>query len=162
MKEEKMDSGELLLSCMKQKLILLTKVSNLTKQMEVCSRQTEIKMGDLAGQRQVFLDRLKKCESVIASCNTALPGEQQKRQKKILSGDFPKEECSASENELLGYAVKCRDLLRYILSMDKEVRERLQNECNRLQELLHNARKASSLARKKAAALLQSQNPQQH
>lgn len=160
MKEERMDSGELLLSCMKQKLILLTKTSDLTKQMEVHSMQTDIEMGDLADQRQVFLDRLKKCESVIASCNATLPEKQQKRQKKILHGDFPKEECSASETELLECAVKCRELLCNILTMDKQVRERLQNECSRLQNLLHNARKASSLAGKKAAALLQSQNPQ--
>lgn len=82
MKERKMDCGDLLLSCMEQKIILLTKTSDLTKQMEVRSKQEDIEMGDLAAQRQVFIDRLKKCESVIASCIDGLPEEQRERQKK--------------------------------------------------------------------------------
>ena len=150
MKEQKMDCGDLLLSCMEQKIILLTKTSDLTKQMEVRSKQEDIEMGDLAAQRQVFIDRLKKCESVIGSCMDGLPEGQQKRQKKILSGDFPKGECSAAEAKLLGCGVKCRKILLDTLTMDKQVRERLQKECSRLQELLHTARKASP-AQKNAA-----------
>lgn len=138
--EQKKAPSNMLVACLDQKLVLLTKISDITKQIEVQSCQKEIELGDLPDQRQIYIDRLKKCEQVITDSYQSMAEEQQVRRKKILSGDFPKEECTEEETELLEYAIKCRDILNKTLAMDVEARRLLQKECDRLQKLLHTAR----------------------
>lgn len=143
MTEKKKGPEDFLPDCMEQKLILLTKISDITKQIEVRSRQKEISLGDLADQRQLYINRLKKCQQMIESACQCLPPERQERRRQILSGRFAEEDCTAEEAKLLVLGKKCRVVRQETLSMDAEARERLQKECDRLQKLLHSARKSS-------------------
>lgn len=135
-----MISNKMLAAYLDQKLVLLTKISDITKQLEVQSSQKDIQLGDLPEQRQVFIDRLKKCEQMIAESYQPMTGAPKERRKRILSGDFPKEECTAEETELLEYVHKCRNVLQKTLAMDQNARRLIQKECDRLQNLLHTAR----------------------
>lgn len=138
--EKKTISGQTLAVCLEQKFILLTRISDITKQIEVQSRQDTMQLGDLPVRRQVYIDRLKKCGRMIAASCRALPERERERREKILSGDFPKEDCTPEETVLLKYAVQCRDVLQKTLKMDRDARGRIQKECDRLQQLLHAAR----------------------
>ena len=130
--------------CMTQELVLLTKISDITKQIEVQSRQKEIHLDGLAENRQIYIDRLKKCRQMIeAACQPLLP-EQQERRKKILSGRFAKEKCTPEEAKLLELGAKCNSVLQEMLVTDREARERLQQECDRLQKLLHTSRRPAA------------------
>lgn len=136
MSEEKASPESMLHSCMDQKVILLTRISDLTKQVEVMSRQKAPDVGSLLNQRQVYLDRLKKCESILENSRCQLPLEMQGQVKLILSGKESAENCTADEAKLLLCGRKCRVLLRDILAMDAECKSRLQAERSRLQKLL--------------------------
>lgn len=141
-----MISEEMLEECLKQKLVLLTRISDITKQIEVQSSQDEIELGDLPDQRQVYIDRLKKCEQMICESYASLKGKEQERRKRILSGDFLKEECSVEEARLLNYSIECQNMLQKTLAMDREARKLLQKECDRLQTLLQTARNSKKRA----------------
>ena len=142
--EKEKGPEDFLPQCMEQKLVLLTKISDVTKQIEVQSRQEEINLGDLADRRQVFIDRLKKCQNMIDAACRQLPPEQQERRKKILSGRFPEEECTPEEARLLKIGAKCGVVLQETLAMDREAHDRLQKECDRLQKLLHSSRRPAA------------------
>lgn len=135
---------DLLPEYMAQELILLTKISDLTKQIEVQSRQNDSRLDGLAGQRQLYIDRLKKCRQMIDRACASLPPEQCERQKKILAGRLPAEECSAGEARLLELGAKCGAVLRETLSADREARERLQRECDRTRAQLAALRKGTA------------------
>jgi hypothetical protein len=141
--EQKVSPESVLRKCMEQKLLLLTKIANLTKQMEVQSRQKEIEIGDLPEQRQIYIGRLKKCEAIIQNACCMLPVENQERSKAILSGKATQEGCTAEETEFLQCSIKCRGLLQNILSMDSICRKRLQKECDRLQKLMQSGHRAT-------------------
>ncbi len=144
MKEQKKTPEDFLPEYMKQELILLTKISDITKQIEVQSRQEEIHLDGLAEKRQIYLDRLKKCRQMIEAACLELPPEQLERRKKILSGKFPKEECTPEETKLLELGAKCTSVLNEIIAVDKEARERLQRECDRMQKQFYASRKPAA------------------
>lgn len=139
--EKKTVSNQTLAAYLDQKLILLTKISDLTKQIEVQSSQTDIQLGDLPEKRQIYIDRLKKCEQMIHESYQSMAGEQKERRKKILNGDFSKKDCTVEEAGLLACAIQCRSVLLRTLAMDRDARGLIQKECDRLQNLLHTARK---------------------
>ena len=130
--------------CMKQELILLTKISDITKQIEVQSRQEDMHLDGLAESRQVYIDRLKKCRNLIEKACRQLPLDKQERRKKIISGRFPKEECTPEEVKLLELGKKSYAVLHETLALDEEARERLQQECDRLQKMVHASRKPAA------------------
>lgn len=142
--EQKVSPESILRKCMEQKLLLLTKISNLTKQIEVQSRQKDIEIGNLPEQRQIYIGRLKKCEAIIHNTCCMLPVEKQERSRAILSGKAAQGSCTVEETEFLQYGVKCRGLLQDILSMDSICRKRLQKECDRLQKLLQSGHRVTS------------------
>lgn len=137
---------------MAQKVILLTRILNLTREIEVRSRQSEIKMDDVIERRQLYLDRLAKCHQMIGKTCAALPAEQCERQKKILAGRLPTEECSPEETHLLQLGAQCGTLLQKTLATDREARERLQCECDRARRRIADIRKEEAAKRQKHPA----------
>ncbi len=129
--------------CMEQELILLTKILDVTKRIEVQSREKEIRLDGLAESRQVYVDRLKKCRQMLSAACLSLPPAESERRRKIISGRFPKEECTPEEAMLLELGRKCSAVLDETLKTDCEARARLQRECDRLQELVRVSRRSS-------------------
>ncbi|HCW80688.1 MAG TPA: hypothetical protein DG942_06235 [Ruminococcaceae bacterium] len=143
---QKMTPLAVLLNCMKQKVVLLTKILNITKMMEVQSQQKEVDLGGLPDERQTYIDRLKKCEGIIKKACLSVPEEKQAEVKGVLAGKFPDESCSTpEEKELLHYGIKCSSLLSMTLPLDRECRKNLQKECDRLRSLIHTSSAGSNI-----------------
>ena len=129
-----------------QRIVLLTAILNLTKQIEVQSSQENIQLGDLPEQRQVYVDRLKKCNQMIDTFQNKADEKGRVRLKQLFSGNADLEFCTGEERRLAGYAQKNRCLLDSILASDAEARRKIQNECDRLQKLMRSARHKSATA----------------
>lgn len=128
--------------CMKQKLVLLTKTADITKQLEVQSRQPDINtdgMNVLVDERQVYLDRLEKCCQFVKGTCGKLPEDKIPRVKQILSGKLPEGCCTPAERDLCQCGADCGAALQKAKKTDALARQALENECGRLQKLLHTA-----------------------
>lgn len=130
-----------LLTFWDQRIVLLTAILNLTKQMEAQSSQKDIQLGNLPEQRQVFIDRLKKCNRMIDVCQNKANDDELARLKQLLSGKNGVEPRTQEERRLADYAHKSRCLLDSILASDVEARRKIRIECDRLQKLMRSARK---------------------
>lgn len=124
-----------------QKVSLLNKAADLTKQIEVRSRQERINLGSLPADRQILLDRVEKCNRMIASCAASLPAEPRVRLEQILAGKVPSGECNTGEAEILRDSLKCLSLVRSILAESGLAIRRIRGERNRLQSRLSELRK---------------------
>jgi hypothetical protein len=132
---------EELQNCLKQKEILLTRIYNLSRQIEVESMaQNDSTPTQTILQRQVFLDRLKKCSVLIFRLCKQLPPAEQIRVKKVLAADLPKSECTAAEAETLEREANCRFLLRKICASDSNSKKQLKKECDRLKRQVNSSR----------------------
>lgn len=136
--------NEKLAFALEQKVLLLTKIADLTKQIEVRSRQKEIRLEDLPAQRQVLLDRVEKCNRMVESSVGVLPEESRGRMKRILDGNAGPEECSEDEAVLLQHSLKCQSLLRTILAENAVAVGRISGERDRLQKLLGGLREGGN------------------
>lgn len=136
MTEKKKHPGRYLPECMEQKLILLNNILDLTKQIEVQSRQQMVDIGTLADQRQIYIDRLKKCNAMIGAACREFPPELCERMKGIAAGRRPEAECTEEEQKLYELAQKGNEVLQSTLALDREARNRLTAECSRIQARL--------------------------
>ncbi len=146
-----MDYGRLLMFW-DQRIVLLTAILNLTKQMEAQSSQKDIQLGDLPEQRQVYIDRLKKCNRMIDVCQNKAKEDELARLEQLLSGKGGVEPRTPEERRLADYAQKSRCLLDSILASDVEAQRKIRIECDRLQKLMRSARQ-------KAGGTANLQNP---
>ena len=131
-----------------QRIVLLTAVLNLTKQIEVQSRQEEIQLSDLPEQRQVYVDRLKKCNQMIDACQAKAAGEESARLKLLLSGKEDAQTYTEEERRLACYARESRSLLDSILALDTEARKKIRDDCDRLQNQLRSVRRQIGVNRR--------------
>jgi hypothetical protein len=134
--EKKKNPGRFLPECMEQRLILLNNILDLTKQIEVQSREQMIDIGMLADKRQIYIDRLKKCNALIDAACREFPPEQCERLKQIVAAKLPQTECTEEEKKLYELAQKGNEVLQSTLALDREARNRLEAECNRIQARL--------------------------
>lgn len=127
--------------CLEQKKILLVKIMNLTKQLEARSKQPDIRFEDLPQQRQVYIDRLKKCEKLLSSYINELPEDQSNRLKNIMSGDVLESECKADGQECFECSAKIRSMLGSIVAMDNEILRNTKKERDKQQRRIKHLRK---------------------
>lgn len=148
MTENKKRPGRYFPECMEQRLILLNNILDLTKQIEVQSRQQMVDIGTLADQRQIYLDRLKKCNAMIDAACREFPPELCERMKEIAAGKLPDAECTAEEKKLCELAQKGKEALQSTIVLDREARNRLRAECSHVQSRLRELREKDSLLKK--------------
>ena len=127
--------------CFEQKKILLVKIMNLTKQLEARSKQPNIHFEDLPQQRQIYIDRIKKCEKLLSTYINELPDDQSNRMKNIMSGNVPKCECEADEQEYFECGAKIRFMLGSIVAMDNEILQNTKKERDKQQRKIKHLRK---------------------
>lgn len=135
------DTNDKLIFALEQKKLLLTKIADLTKQIEVRSKQKEIQLENLPAQRQILLDRVEKCNHMADRCIASLSGERQEKMKRILSGQALPEECSPAEAKLRQDSLDCLALLRTILAENTVAVNRIRTERNRIQAHLSSLRR---------------------
>lgn len=128
-------------ACLVQKQVLLTRLVNLSRQIETqCAREEPADPSPLILQRKVYLDRLKKCADRISFFLKQVPPEEKKRIGAVLSGHLPESLCSAEEAEVMKRELECRALLREISASDAESQKYMKKECDRLQKLVSDSR----------------------
>lgn len=132
-----------LLECLKQKVILLTCISDLSRQIEKqCSLPNPgIEIAGLLQRRQIYIDRLKRCNSLIKKLLDDLSPDEQPRIRSAMSPGFQKEGCSETELELYNLEARCRSLLSHISSMDSESISRVQKERDHLKKMMDRSRR---------------------
>lgn len=120
----------------------MTRVLNLSRQIEVlCCQPDHPNPADSILQRQVYLDRLKKCTDRVRLLTGRLEPEQKERIKRLFSADLPETECTASEMDLAKQGAVCRSLFREISATDAESQKAMKSECGRLHQLASDSRR---------------------
>ena len=128
-------------ACIEQKQVLLTKLRDLSQQIELqCDKSEHRDLADFVEKRQIYLDRLKKCTNRITVLTKKLPPHEQQRMNLILSAKLSKEQCNTEEIHLLDVEVNCRTLLQQISSYDANSRQKIKQECDRLRGLVNDSR----------------------
>jgi len=130
-----------ILTCLEQKVILLTEILNLTKQIEMRSKERDIELDNFLEQRGAYIVRVNKCDDLILSLSESLLPEQQKRLQQILHSELSEEECSKEELPLLKLSIECTELLQRTAVIDKSARDAIQEQCNELREKINLTRK---------------------
>jgi hypothetical protein len=127
---------ENLLICMEQKTILLTHIMNLTKQIEVRCKQTEIIFDNLLEERKAYIDRVAKCNKLIDYILEKTESREKEHLQKILSVSAVAKASTAEEKRLLEYAINCKKYLRKILSLDKNTLRKLRRDHDEIREII--------------------------
>lgn len=83
MKTEEFDS-QLVITCLQQKVTLFTDMLNLSKQIEVQTRQEEIILDDLLAKRKTLMDRIDKCNALVERQLSYLPETKRLLWQKLL------------------------------------------------------------------------------
>ena len=135
-------NNEQIIICLEQKAILLTKIMDLTKQIEVRCRQQEIRLDTFLEQRAVYMQRVDKCDALLRSLVETL--EQDERQKLKAALEDPAHAQSDSDSGMaraLSLIRECNTLVHQAIAIDLSARELLQAQYASMREKLNAARK---------------------
>ncbi len=133
-----------IITCLEQKVILLTQILNLTKQIEVRSKEPDIQLDDFLEQRGAYIVRVNKCDSLILNLTEEMPPEQQERLARVLHAEVPEKDCSEEELPLLKLSNDCTSLLQRAAVIDKSARDAIQMQCDDLRGKINQSRKNSN------------------
>lgn len=114
--------------CLEQKSILLTQILNLTKQIEVRCNEPEVKLEHFLDQRGGLMQRVDKCNSLIASLLTQMPPEEQARIRSVLNMTIKENECSEEERAALKLVGKCNSLFQRAAALNQSASEAMKQQ----------------------------------
>lgn len=123
-----------IITCLEQKQIILTKVLNFTKQIEVRCKQPDVRMDDLLETRGIFLERMTKCNRLIATLTEEMPKESQKRLRMLLEGNGKPDNETEQEKQIEKLATECRSLVQRASMLDNGARELLQTRLDEVKK----------------------------
>jgi hypothetical protein len=130
-----------IITCLEQKVILLTKVLDLTKQIQVRSRQPEIDLENFLEQRGSFMKRVQKCTDLVSSLTKQMPLEQQERLTRLFHFAVTEEGCNEEELLILTLSQKCAALLQQTASLDRSAYNAIKKQSDDAREKLSQLRK---------------------
>lgn len=131
-----------IMSCLEQKVILLTHILNLTKQIEVRCSESEVDLENLLEQREGFMQRFGKCDDLIRSLVAQLPVDQQKTAQQILNQTI--QNCGADEQKALESVRECESLLQRAALIDRAANEALKRQYDDAKQHLKELRKSGN------------------
>lgn len=135
-------STENIIACLDQKVILLTQIWDLTKQIELRCTQDDIQLDDFLERRGVFIERINKCNGLIGRLTAELPPEQRERMTKLLSGKGTEKDCgSEKEKHILKLSREYRFILQKAAALDQSARDKLRKQCDELREKINQGRR---------------------
>lgn len=138
-------STENIIACLDQKIILLTQIWDLTKQIETRCMQADIELDNFLEQRGVFITRINKCNDLIARLTQELPPEQQERMEQLLQTEVADENCgSEEERHILKLSRECQAILHKAAVLDQSARNKIQAQCDELREKINQERKTEN------------------
>nr|WP_319488387.1 hypothetical protein [uncultured Caproiciproducens sp.] len=135
-------SAENMIACLDQKVILLTQIWDLTKQIEIRCTQVDIQLDNFLEQRGALIKRVNKCSNLIAHLTNDLPMEQKERMTQLLQMNVAEEGCN-SEDELLILKLSkdCKTILQKAGVLDQSARNKIQEQCEVLRVKINQERK---------------------
>ncbi len=137
--------------CLEQKSILLTQILNLTKQIEVRSNEPEIKLEHFLDQRSGLMQRVDKCNHLIAFQLSQLPEEEQVRVCSVLDLTAKESDCTEEEKAALKLVKKCDSLYRRAAALNQSANNALKRQYETVKgkiKELHSAGKSQSMFQK--------------
>ncbi|MEG0979914.1 MAG: hypothetical protein RR911_04400 [Oscillospiraceae bacterium] len=129
--------------CLEQKQLFITDALDITKQIEVQSKQEDFEIDSLLNQRQTKIERMKKCDLLINQKLKELQKHdkpQADHWKAIVSG----KKCELSdEYEKLAFdtATSIKSIAKKTIKIEKNARENLQQQYEEAKEKLSEIRK---------------------
>ncbi len=134
---------DFVITCLEQKKIFIKDILDITKQIEVQSRQEEMEMDDLVTQRQVRIDRLQKCDNLIDEKVKTLDKKQREKWEKLVVG---KADGFDNDDEQKAFALmlSTKEMLERINTLDNKAKENLQEQYEEAKRQLAELRKNTS------------------
>lgn len=129
-----------LVMCLEQKVILLTNILDLTKQIEVQAAEEDAQLDALITQRQAAMGRIDKCCALIDQLLEELPEAERSTWNTLLGGQAGPAGGNADEETAHQLSVQYRNLLSKVAELDKRANEILRRQHTELQELLNQIR----------------------
>ena len=126
--------------CLEQKKILITDILDATKQIEVQSAQEDVQIDNLIEQRQIKIQRIKKCDELIKEKLKFLDVTEKERWDKIVMCG----ECSLNnddEKKAFELAGEIKALFIRTAELDKKAKENLQMQYEEAKENMASLRK---------------------
>lgn len=120
--------------CLEQKEILLTKIMDLTKQIEVRCRQEHVVLEDLFEQREMFMKRVDKCDHLIAGQLREQSPEYRTRLQTLLLAKEGAAARSDEERKILRLAESCSYIKQKAMSIDRSANDILRQRCEQMRK----------------------------
>ena len=133
-------NNEQLRDCLEQKALLLTRILDVTKQIESRCGESEIRLDDLLEQRGAYMDRVDKCDSLIARLTDGLPADERQALQNALGHP---EQIAETADPALDLIRKCHHLTRQAISLDHSARRLLERRYEDVRESLNASRRES-------------------
>lgn len=139
MKTEQFDS-QMVTTCLQQKVTLFTNMLNISKEIEVQTRQPQMILNDLFARRKVLMDRIDKCNAVISRQLSYLPEAERLHWHTIL---YDNHYTAVDEDEKSVWALvnKSHELCLRIADINTMISTNLKHEHSNLKKHLSGARK---------------------
>lgn len=111
-------TGEII-TFFEQKTVLLTRILDLTKQIEVRCKQKEIDLDDFLKRRRNYLIRIIKCNSLIDAALSQSDPSERERIERILAAEIGEIRLTEDELNLLHLARRCSELAAKIVCINR-------------------------------------------
>lgn len=134
-------TNEQIALCVQQKLILMTNILNLSKEIEVKCSQPEIELNDLLQKRKNFMDRIDMCNALLMKMTDELPTEEKRHIKQVLDGKAEKTTCSDDELPILQAAQTYNDYLQQAILLDKNSSQFMRKQYEEMKTVINRQRK---------------------
>ena len=138
-------SNDQIIACLEQKVILLTKILDLTKQIEVRCTQPDIVLDNFLTQRGAYMERIDKCDRLIRSLISQLPDEDdQKRLRQLIDAKEEVQVFSEEEKTIVHLCKECRSLIQHATAIDRCANQSLKKQYDSLKDKINASRKDSN------------------
>ena len=134
---------DFIIVCLEQKKIFIKDILDITKQIEVQSRQEKMEMDDLVTQRQTRIDRLKKCDNLIDEKVKTLDKNQREKWEKLVVGKADGFD-NGDEQKAFALMLSTKEMLERINTLDNKAKENLQEQYEEAKRQLAELRKNTS------------------
>ena len=119
-------------------------ILDITKQIEVQSRQEEMEMEDLVTQRQTRIDRLKKCDNLIDEKVKTLDKNQREKWEKLVVGKADGFD-NGDEQKAFALMLSTKEMLERINTLDNKAKENLQEQYEEAKRQLQSLEKTHQI-----------------
>ncbi len=139
MKTEEFDP-QLVTTCLEQKVTLFTDMLNISKKIEVQTRQDQVILDDLLAKRKTLMDRIDKCNALIGRELGYLPEAQRLHWQTMLQDKY---DAAVDEGEKIICALvnKSHELCLKIADLNRVANDNLKRQRDDLKKRLKGTKK---------------------